>query len=83
MVRDIRIHLCPCAFILLGGSSQASHIPVVQYLPYGDLAPMDSLQKQKDCHDNSDLHSIKIIKIGSWSLSLFKKYKVQSEPNGL
>ena len=37
MVGDISIDLWLCAFIL-GGSSQAAHIPVVQYLPYGNTA---------------------------------------------
>ena len=48
---------------ILGGSSQASHIPVVQYLPYGSIAnfgfraPMDSTQ---EWIGDSDLCGIKI-----------------------
>ena len=37
MVRDISIDLWLCTFIL-GESSLASHITVVQYLPYGSTA---------------------------------------------
>ena len=54
MVRDISIDLWLCAHIL-GRSSQASHIPVVQYIPYG-------VQKQEE-HHGSNLRDIKIIKI--------------------
>ena len=52
--RDTSIDLWLCAFILGGRSSQASIIPVVQYLPYGSTAnfrvraPADSLQKQEE-----------------------------------
>ena len=81
MVRDISRDLWLRVFIL-GGSSQASHIPVVQYLPYGSAAnfsPTDSLKIQKERHGNSNLRGVKIIKIIPRSPSLLKKYKVQSE----
>ena len=75
----ISIDLWLCALIL-GGFSQASNIPMLQYLPCGSTAtflvraPIDSLQKE--CHGNSDLCGIKI---DPWSPALFKKYKVQNE----
>ena len=50
MVRDINIDLWHSTFVL-GGFSQASNVPVVQYLL------MASLQQ---CHSNSDLRDIKI-----------------------
>ena len=37
MVREISIDLWLCALIF-GRSSQASYIPVMQYLPYGSTA---------------------------------------------
>ena len=37
VVKDISIDVWLCTFILVG-SSQASHILVVQYLPYGNTA---------------------------------------------
>ena len=77
MVRDISIDLWLCTFIL-SGSSQASHIPVVQYLPYGSTANF-SLQKREEQAGNSYLRGIKMIKIGPRSHALLKKYKVQSE----
>ena len=80
MVKDIS-YLWLCMFIL-GGSSLASHIPVVQYLPYGSTANFfvrsltDSLRER---HSNSDLRGI--IKIGQRSRLLFGGGKVNM--NGL
>ena len=37
MVRDVIL------YFILGGSSTASHIPVVQYLPYGSTANFRAL----------------------------------------
>ena len=54
---------------ILGGSSQASHIPVVQYLAYGSTATK-----------KNGMVIAKIIKIGLPSRH-FKKYKVNV--NGL
>ena len=71
------------ACLYISGSSQASHILVVQNLPrtvnFLVRAPTDSLQKREEYHSNSDLHGIKIIKIGPWSRPFSKKEEVQSE----
>ena len=75
MVKDFSIHLWLCAF-RLGGSSQVSHILVVQYLPYGSTAnfliraPTISLQKREEMEDNSNIRDIKTIKIGLPSRAL-------------
>ena len=58
MVRDISISLARA--FTLGGSSQASHIPVVQYLPYGSTATFDLITITRKRHGNSDLRGIKI-----------------------
>ena len=73
MVRDISIDLLLSVFIH-GRSSQASHIPVVQYLTYGRTANFralkDSLHKREEQDGNSDLCGIKI---GPQSQPLFLK----------